>query len=123
MEVSYPDIKSVFAFFIIIILDLLWFSISLNRVYPKFENTKPLYGLIPWMFIALAVGTARPSNIEEAGIFGLSIGAIVYGTFNGTEAVFRQDWRNPSIMIIDTLWGMTLCMVSSIFSLFLSSLL
>ena len=123
MEVSYPDVKTIYAFFMIIFMDFLWFYISKDRVYPKFENIKIVYALIAWIALALTVGTSRPTSVEEAGIFGLSTGAIIFGVFNGSEAALRPDWRTPVTIVSDTLWGSILMMLVSIASFIIDSAL
>lgn len=113
MEVSYPDIRANIAICLLIIFDFIWFFFSSTRVYPSFTDTNLKFALIAWILTGIGISMGRPKSIIEALVYGASFGAIVYGIFNGTEAAIRPDWRKPTIILADTLWGTILCLTVS----------
>ena len=114
MKVLYPDTRAITAFGLIVLFDLIWFSASLNYIYPKFKNIKPFYGILAWLCLAICISLSRPVNTQEAAIYGLVSGSLMYGVFNGTESAIREDWRSLKVIIADISWGSILCMMVSI---------
>ena len=123
MEVSFPDERCLFAFALIVCFDAVWFSVS-ARVYPPDigKDARLAYGILAWACIALALACGRPESVAHAAAFGAAFGALAYGTFNGTEAAIRPDWRSPLTMVADTAWGACVCAAVSSLSFLLMDL-
>ena len=88
----------------LLVLDSLWFSISLKRVYPQFNNVKIAWGLLAWIPLAIAIASANPDSTPSAIQWGAAVGFTTYAVFNGTEIAIRPDWT-PTIGLIDLAWG------------------
>ena len=114
MQVSFPDERCLVAFALVVCFDAVWFTIS-KRVYPPDlgKHARLSYGILAWACIALALACGRPESAAQAAAFGAAFGALAYGTFNGTEAAIRPDWRNPVTIIADTAWGACVCAAAS----------
>jgi uncharacterized membrane protein len=52
-----------------------------------------------------------PASLIKGGVFGL----ILYGTYDMTNWSLIAGW-SPLVSIVDTLWGVTLCGLASVFS-------
>ena len=109
MELTYPDIRTNFAIALLILFDFIWFSVSFTRIYPQLPDAKVKFAIGAWILIALSIGCGRPVSHEEALIYGATLGAIIYGVFNSTEAAIRSDWRKIQIIVSDIIWGTLLC--------------
>ena len=93
---------------VILILDAMWLGIVSRKmkIYPSFNNAKPLYGLLAWGSLAIAHSVIITDTVEEGFAAGCMIGFVSYGVFNGTELALRPDWRQkPLTSIVDWLWG------------------
>lgn len=89
-------------------LDACWFAASRRlRVYPAsvIANAAPVYGLIAWGAIAMGLTFFRGREWRDALLHGFVIGAVAYGTFNGTELAIRPDWRRLRTAAPDLVWG------------------
>jgi len=115
MEVSYPDERVFLAFLTLLVLDCVWLLVISRRlrVYPKFANVKLGFAAIAYFCAALALSTSRAVNVTEAGVFGLTVGLLIWGVFNATEASIQEDWRGPHA-IIDACWGGFVCFATSL---------
>lgn len=89
-------------------LDAVWFSVSLNRVYPPFTDVKLAWGLLAWVPLAIAIVSANPGTASEALQWGAAVGFTTYAVFNGTELAIRPDWT-PAVGMIDLAWGTFAC--------------
>jgi uncharacterized membrane protein len=105
---------------VFIILDLFWFSWSLDAIYkPTFAAVQksPLElriagGLVAWFLLAVGiryfaiVGVADGNtNLQSLFTRGALLGAVVYGVYNGTNYATLKDYP-ISTAIADTMWGM-----------------
>ena len=109
IHVSHPDACWLLASGMLAWLDLIWFSFALRRFYPYTRNIRPEFGLAPWFAMGMGLAAARSHRAAEAALFGAALGAIVFASFNGTEAALRDDWRRPRTWAVDTLWGVVSC--------------
>ena len=114
MELTNPDNRVHIAISLLIVFDFLWFSASLRWIYPKFTSTRLEYAIIAWVLTGISISCARPITYNESLIYGASLGAIIYGVFNGTEATINPEWRHIRIILSDTIWGSFLCMITSL---------
>jgi uncharacterized membrane protein len=99
------------SFVVLLLLDMAWFSISMERVY------KPLYikiqkrvalrlwsGIVVWILLGLMVALITRQEKERAGTMGLLYGLIIYGVYNFTNHATLYNY-NLRVTIIDTMWG------------------
>jgi uncharacterized membrane protein len=98
---------------VFIILDLFWFSWSLDPIYrPTFlaVQKSPLElrlagGLVAWFMLAVGIRYfAITDSAWTTFIRGAILGAVVYGTYNGTNYATFSDYP-VSTAVADTLWG------------------
>jgi uncharacterized membrane protein len=103
---------------VFIILDLFWFSWSLDAIYkPTFAAVQksPLElriagGLVAWFLLAVgiryfAIGeTTTATTTKSLFLRGALLGAVVYGVYNGTNYATLKDYP-ISTAIADTMWG------------------
>ncbi len=115
MEVGYPDARIPLIAVLILFLDMAWFGLSLKRLYPPLPDIEPIYGIFAWVCLGIGISIGKPVDSLEAFLYGLILGLLTYGTFNGTEASIRRDWRGNFVWI-DTIWGGVVCGVSSVTS-------
>lgn len=101
-------------FFLLVALDLMWFSVSLDRVY------KPLYqkiqkkmtfrlwsGILVWMLLSLMIASQFEQGTHDAaymGFMGIFHGFIIYGVYNLTNYSLLYQY-SAQVVAIDTLWG------------------
>ncbi len=107
---------------VFIILDLFWFSWSLDAIYrPTFAAVQksPLElriagGLVAWFLLAVGIryfaiggndNLTTTTNLQSLFLRGALLGAVVYGVYNGTNYATLKDYP-VSTAIADTLWGM-----------------
>ena len=114
-----------------LLLDLGWFSLSLNAIYIPVINQvqgsaiqmsllKQRWwgGLIAWCLLALGVVVfvlplARKSLLKLVA-YGAVYGLIVYGVFNWTNFVMFNNYNNWKVIVPDLLWGVFVCTVVSV---------
>ena len=97
----------------LLLADVVWFRYSIQHVYPTFPQSNVVWGLVAWIALAIAISAGKPDSVKTAGLWGAVVGAIAYAVFNGTELAIRTDW-SPSVALVDTLWGIGNCSVSSV---------
>jgi uncharacterized membrane protein len=125
-------IKLLITCILLIILDIVWFSFSLDPIYrPTFLKIQgsPLdlrlsAGIVTWFLIAVGIrsfvvgggsvggsgGGSVGSNVSgsdttAATLYkGALLGFIIYGVYNGTNYATLKDYP-ISTAIADTLWG------------------
>lgn len=117
----------VFCFVIIIILDLIWVGLIMNKFYKKelgtlgrIENGS-LKANIPatiGVYILLALGLVffvfNPSSIVSlAALRGALLGLVIYGVYELTNYAVLNNWSSK-IVIVDTVWGIVICSLTSI---------
>ena len=96
---------------ILIILDLLWFQImDYDPILSKKINY--ISAFITYLLLCSAISVQLPSSLKEAAVYGMLVGLVTYGVFNGTSYSINKDWT-ISISIFDTLWGMFICSFAS----------
>tara|TARA_Y100000590_G_C15495938_1_gene929646 strand:+ start:303 stop:698 length:396 start_codon:yes stop_codon:yes gene_type:complete len=106
-------LRGTIAFFSLIILDALWFYFNKNlysSVVTKKFNLLP--ALAVWIILCSALAVQLPNSLKEAAVYGILVGFVVYGIYNLTNMTI-MNWP-LRITIIDTLWGMTACGITSI---------
>jgi uncharacterized membrane protein len=104
---------------LVILFDAVWFRVSKN-LYPKvFNDVHLLYGIGAWVLMGFALSLPEYRAWEDALFAGLLFGLVSYGIFNFTELAIRPDWRSIA-PLVDTLWGMFVCTLSTLCAYFIS---
>ena len=103
----------------ILFLDYIWFSSS-KSVYPNLINIRIGFGFIAWGSLVIAIISHNSINGKQSLIWGGLVGLIIYNVFNGTELAIRPDWT-LFIAIVDILWGIIICSISSLIVNFLTN--
>lgn len=98
-----------------ILLDLVWFSVSLKPIYePTFQaiqgsplNMRIGGGIVAWVLLALGIrhfGVVDNSSKTASFLRGAMLGFVIYGVYNGTNYATFSNYP-VSTAIADTLWG------------------
>lgn len=99
-----------------IMLDLVWFSVSLKPIYePTFQaiqgsplNMRIGGGIVAWVLLALGVRYFGLADISASKttlfLRGAVLGFIIYGVYNGTNYATFSNYP-VSTAIADTMWG------------------
>lgn len=64
-------------------------------------------GLIAWLLIAIGINylvLPYTNSIKSAGITGVVLGLVIFGTYNATNYASIAKW-NLITFIVDTTWG------------------
>lgn len=108
-------IKLILSLVIFMMLDMMWFSYSLDRIYnPSVLSIQGqpiklrlLSGLFAWFLLALGINYfVLQDNLsrQDVVIRGALFGFIVYGVYNGTlRAIFSN--YDMSVALSDLAWG------------------
>lgn len=95
---------------------LIFDSIYLSITHSKYNITKkPInwYSAgISWFIIAYILSIQMSNSILESFIYGLLMGLAMYGVYNFVNYAIVSDY-SLTIVIMDTLWGMTICSVTA----------
>lgn len=106
--------RGAIAFITLVILDSIWFKIM---DYSKVVTKKPIHipsALFVWLLLCSAIGVQHnPTSAREAITYGMLVGFVVYGVYNGTNYAILKNWT-PKLAILDTLWGVFVCGMASL---------
>ena len=112
--------KTLYILISIILLDIIWFSISYKHIYEQtlfniqgehFDiKQKMIGGLIAWSLLSLGLThfVIKSKDKKENAKNGLIFGFIVYGIYNFTNYTIFKNYDN-TMLFGDLLWGMFLC--------------
>ena len=103
-------ISILITFVILIILDILWFQISVPSIYgPLFKSINGQSGymflpsaILSWLLIAILISFAQSG--QEAALLGF----LSYGIYNATNYATIKNWTLRTVFF-DTLWGSVVC--------------
>jgi uncharacterized membrane protein len=106
--------RGAIAFITLILLDNIRFKIM---DYSKVVTKKPVNitsALFVWLLLCSAIAVQQdPTSYREAVIYGMLVGLVVYGVYNGTNYSILKGWT-PKVAILDTLWGVFVCGMASL---------
>jgi uncharacterized membrane protein len=106
-------IKFIISFILLIVFDFIYLNIS-YKLYPVTKsNINYLSAILSWFLIAYIITIHKSSSIQHSILYGIIMGLIIYGVFNLVNFAILKEWK-LNIVIIDTLWGMTVCALTSI---------
>lgn len=91
---------------------------SLMRMHPPIFSVVFVYVLLLFGLIFFVLPKAA-GNPWQALLFGALYGLIVYGVYDFTNLAILSGWT-LKISVIDMLWGMFVCGVSSFLAVFLT---
>lgn len=99
----------------LIFFDFFYLTLS-NKYYYISKNPINLWSaILSWILISYILSIQNSLSIIESLIYGIIIGLVVYGTFNLVNFSILKEWK-LNIVIMDTIWGMIVCSLSSIIS-------
>lgn len=109
-------VRGLVAFISLIIIDLIWFSISKNNIYNnvslKHSITRTLINSsLVYLVLCSAIGVQLPKSYNEALVYGMLVGFVTYSVFNLTSNTIF-DW-DINTAIIDTIAGTINCGIAS----------
>ena len=104
--------RGAIAFLSLIIFDFIWFSISSNSIYSSVKKKPHIYSVIlVYLILCSAIAVQLPKSYNEALVYGLLVGFVVYSIFNLISySIF--DW-SLSTSIIDTIMGIINCGIAA----------
>ena len=91
----------------LIIFDLLFFSFTKNY-YPVTKKINYFSTFLVFLILCSALAVQQPNNYNEALVYSLLVGFVVYGIYNLTNYSILKEWK-LSIVIMDTIWGIINC--------------
>lgn len=103
------------SFILLVIFDMLWFSVSMPTIYkPLFNDIQKKFifrvwsGIIVWILIGLFIAIDQCYTIKTTPfdplILGFIYGFIIYGVYNFTNYATIYKY-NLKAVFTDTLWG------------------
>lgn len=104
--------RGLIAFISLIVFDFIWFSLSSKTVYKTVTKTPNIYAaILVYLILCSAIAVQLPNNYNEALVYGLLVGLVIYSIFNLTSfSIF--NWP-LSTAIVDTIVGTISCGVAS----------
>ena len=120
----------------IIFLDLIWLGVIANSLYRhalgsllRLSNNaiQPVWPAAVVVYIALTLGIVyfvlprANGKLSLALCWGALFGFVTYATYDFTNLAVLQNW-SLKITIIDTIWGMVLCGLTSMVTVFFTKL-
>ena len=98
--------RALVALALLAVLDVALLGAAMRAgVYPSLD-VAPVYAPLAYLPLAIALGGLRGAAAAPSGAL---VGALVYGTFNGTELALRADWRTWRTPTFDFIYGTLLC--------------
>ena len=103
------------SFIILVIFDMLWFTVSMPTVYkPLFNDIQKKFifrvwsGIVVWVLIGLFIALDQCWTIKttpfDPRLLGFLYGFIIYGVYNFTNYATIYKY-NLKVVFTDTLWG------------------
>ena len=110
-------IKNLISTFVLLILDLLWISLVMGKLYKKMipqiqsaemeVNNK--YAILSYLTLVFAMNfyvipNISTNNYKDLINHGFILGLIIYGVYDFTAAAVLKNWDKKT-MVIDIIWG------------------
>ena len=110
--------KFIIALITLIVFDIAYLkTMNYNKLIEKTLIKTPINvysAIFTWSLIALAIAAQhKPKNYKESLTYGMFIGLIIYGVYNGTNFAIFKNYP-LKVSIIDTLWGIFVCGLASL---------
>ena len=119
----------------IFVLDMIWLGIIAKSVYAQNigmllrksdAGMAPIWWAAAVVYVCIALGIVyfvlpgAQGNYLQALAGGLILGFVTYGIYDFTNYSILANWP-WKITLIDFIWGMVLCGLSSLFAVFIQS--
>ena len=97
----------------LILCDTLWFQIlDYKKEGGVTKELNIISALISWLLICSAISVQLPKSYNEAVVYGMLCGLVIYGVFNSTNYAINKDW-SLKLSLLDTMWGIIVCGIAS----------
>ena len=101
----------------IILIDMIWFKISMKKYRSGIGNMRKSIRYIPagisWFLVSCALSVQNPKSLKEAMTYGALVGFVIYGVYNATNYAILKDWT-IGVSLMDTAWGTFVCSMVSL---------
>lgn len=110
-------IKNLISTFVLLILDLLWISLVMGKLYkkmiPKIQSAEMevnnKYAILSYLTLVFAMNfyvipNISTNNYKDLINHGFILGLIIYGVYDFTAAAVLKNWDKKT-MVIDIIWG------------------
>jgi uncharacterized membrane protein len=106
--------RGLIAFISLILFDFIWFSLSSKTVYKSVTKKPNIYAaILVYLVICSAIAVQLPKTFNEALVYGLLVGFVIYSVFNLTSYAIFNNWP-LSTAIIDTIAGTINCGIAAV---------
>ena len=106
--------RGLIAFISLIVFDFIWFSLSSKTVYKSVTKKPNIYAaILVYLVICSAIAVQLPKTFNEALVYGLLVGFVIYSVFNLTSYAIFNNW-SLSTAIIDTIAGTINCGIAAV---------
>ena len=106
--------RGLIAFISLILFDFIWFSLSSKTVYKSVTKKPNIYAaILVYLIICSAIAVQLPKTFNEALVYGLLVGFVIYSVFNLTSYAIFNNW-SLSTAIIDTIAGTINCGIAAV---------
>jgi uncharacterized membrane protein len=117
------------------VLDMLWLGVIANQLYndqigsllrKSGESMAPNWPAAAVVYLAIAIGILffvlprAEGNYLHALLWGALFGAVIYGVYDFTNFSILANWP-LKITLIDFVWGIVLCSLTSLFAVFIQN--
>ena len=120
----YKEIKKyLIALVVVLAIDLTWILIIMQSFYNEQlsgflrPEVVPVWSaVLAWLLIPLGIVLfvlKIAKNEKESFIYGALYGLILYGVYDFTNYASLANWT-LTMLVVDIVWGMVLCSVSSL---------
>lgn len=119
----------------IFVLDMIWLGVLAKNIYAQniglllrrtAGGMAPIWWAAALVYVCIALGIIyfvlpdAQGNLAQGFAGGVVLGLVTYGIYEFTNYALLQNWP-LKITVIDLAWGMVLCGVSSLFSVFIQN--
>ena len=106
--------RGLIAFISLILFDFIWFSLSSKTVYKSVTKKPNIYAaILVYLVICSAIAVQLPKTFNEALVYGLLVGFVIYSVFNLTSYAIFNNWPLLTA-IIDTIAGTINCGIAAV---------
>jgi uncharacterized membrane protein len=114
--------RGLVAFVLLLSISALWFYITYNAIYkssmqslnPNFRSIRSWISyIIIYVLLCSALAVQLPSSCNNALVYGLLVGLVVFGITNFVFVSLMKDY-SITTAIIDTLFGIVMCGIVSL---------
>ena len=119
----------------IFVLDMIWLGLIAKNIYAdnigillrkSSEGMTPIWWAAAVVYICITLGIvyfvlpSAQGDYLQALVGGVILGLVTYGLYDFTNYSILANWTGK-ITVIDFIWGMVLCGLSSVFATFIQN--